>query len=181
MKYLNFTYFSRLFKPHTVNCYVFSLVFALMGSLQGKVFLNVSNRCPPLYPRALRKSALPPLWHGHTHSLWYLRQSVPRVPARLSVLHRLTAGCLYKYGGVGGNESPQIRPVSLRAYGRRYSMYSAFQDSRPVLNIQKKFRCNPPECPACPPSCNTHSKPCFCPALPCSSCGGTVPRTASDF
>ena len=26
--------------------------------------------------------------------------------------------------------------VSLRASGRRYSMYSAFQDSRPVLNIQ---------------------------------------------
>ncbi len=58
MNFLNFPYFSRLFKPHTVNCYVFSLVFALMGSLQGKVFLNVSNRCPPLYPRALRKSAL---------------------------------------------------------------------------------------------------------------------------
>jgi len=68
-----------------------------MGSLQGKVFLNVSNRCLPPYPRALRKSALPPLWHGHTHSWWYSRQSVPRVPARPSVLHRLTAGCLYKY------------------------------------------------------------------------------------
>ena len=38
-----------LFKLHTVNCYVLSLVFALMGSLQGMVFLNVSNRCPPLY------------------------------------------------------------------------------------------------------------------------------------
>ena len=58
MNFLNFPCFSRLFKPHTVNCYVFSLVFALMGSLQGKVFLNVSNRCPPHYPRALRKSAL---------------------------------------------------------------------------------------------------------------------------
>ena len=52
MNFLNFPYFSRLFKPYTVNCYVFSLVFALMGSLQGKVFLNVSNRCLPLYPRA---------------------------------------------------------------------------------------------------------------------------------
>lgn len=38
MNFLNFPYFSRLSKPHTVNCYVFSLVFALMGSLQGKFF-----------------------------------------------------------------------------------------------------------------------------------------------
>ena len=38
MNFLNFPYFSRLSKPHTVNCYAFSLVFALMGSLQGKVF-----------------------------------------------------------------------------------------------------------------------------------------------
>ena len=30
--------FFKAFKPHTVNCYVFSLVFALMGSLQGKFF-----------------------------------------------------------------------------------------------------------------------------------------------
>jgi len=159
----------------------FPLFLPLWAVYKGKFFLNVSNRCLPLYPRALRKSALPPLWHGHTHSLWYSRQSVPRVPAHLLALHRLTADCLYKYAEAGGSESPQIRPVSLRVSGRRYSMYSAFQDSRPVLNIQKKFRCNPPECPACPPSCNTHSKPCFCPALPCSSCGGTVPRTASDF
>lgn len=95
--------------------------------------------------------------------------------------HRLTAGCLYKYAGAGGSESPQIRPVSLRASDIRYSMYSAFQDSRLVLNIQMRFRCNPPECPACSPSCNTHSKPCFCPALLCSNCGGTVSRPASDF
>ena len=153
MNFLNFPYFSRLLEPHTVNCYVFSLVFALMGSLQGKVFLNVSNRCLPLYPRALRKSALPPLWHGHTHSWWYSRQSVPRVPARPSALHRLTAGCLYKYGGAGGSESPQIRPVSLPVSGRRYSMYLAFQGSRQVLNIQMRFRCNPPECPACSSCC----------------------------
>ena len=144
---------NRLLEPHTVNCYVFSLVFALMGSLQGKVFLNVSNRCLPPYPTALRKSALPPLWHGHTHSWWYSRQSVPRVPARPSALHRLTAGCLYKYGGAGGSESPQIRPVSLPVSGRRYSMYLAFQGSRQVLNIQMRFRCNPPECPACSSCC----------------------------
>ena len=30
MKFLNSPYFSRLFKPHTVNCYVLSLVFALI-------------------------------------------------------------------------------------------------------------------------------------------------------
>ena len=153
MNFLNFPYFSRLLEPHTVNCYVFSLVFALMGSLQGKVFLNVSNRCLPPYPTALRKSALPPLWHGHTHSWWYSRQSVPRVPARPSALHRLTADCLYKYGGAGGSESPQIRPVSLPVSGRRYSMYLAFQGSRQVLNIQMRFRCNPPECPACSSCC----------------------------
>ena len=159
----------------------FPLFLPLWVFYKGKFLWNVLNRCLPLYLRALRKSALLPLWHGHTHSLWYLRQSVPRVPARPSVLRRLTADCLYKYGGAGESESPQTRPVSLPVSGRRYSMYSAFQDSRPVLNIQKKFRCNPPECPVRPPSCNTNSKPCFCPALPCSSCGGTVPRTASDF
>ena len=43
---------SLFFKAYTVNCYAFSLVFALMGSLQGKVFLNVSNRCLQPYPRA---------------------------------------------------------------------------------------------------------------------------------
>ena len=37
MKFLNSPYFSRLFKPHTVNCYVLSLVFALIGSLQGQI------------------------------------------------------------------------------------------------------------------------------------------------
>ena len=37
MNFLNFPYFSRLFKPHTVNCYVLSLVFALIGSLQGQL------------------------------------------------------------------------------------------------------------------------------------------------
>lgn len=88
---------------------------------------------------------------------------------------------LHKYGGAGGSESPQIPPVSLRVSGRRYSMYLAFQGNRLVLNIQMRFRCNPPECPACSPSCNTHSKPCFYPALLCSNYGGTVPRTASDF
>ena len=44
----------------------------------------------------------------------------------------------------------------------------AFQGSRPVLNIQMRFRCNPPEYPACSPCCNTHSKPCFYPAQPIS-------------
>lgn len=44
-----------------------------------------------------------------------------------------------------------------------------------------KFRCSMPEFPACSPSCNTHNKFCFCPALLCSNCGGTVSRTASDF
>jgi hypothetical protein len=29
-----------------------------MGILQGKVFLNVSNRCPPLYPTALHTQAV---------------------------------------------------------------------------------------------------------------------------
>ena len=29
--------FSRLFTPHIVNCYVFSLVFVLMGYLQGQI------------------------------------------------------------------------------------------------------------------------------------------------
>ncbi len=83
-----------------------------MGSLQGKVFLNVSNRCLPPYPTALRKSALPPLWHGHTHSWWYSRQSVPRVPARPSELRRLTAGYLCKYCGAGGSESKNYGIVS---------------------------------------------------------------------
>ena len=52
MNFLNFPYFSRLFKPHTVNCYVFSLVFALMGSLQGKVF----SECIQSLPATLSKS-----------------------------------------------------------------------------------------------------------------------------
>ena len=54
---LELSSFFKVFKPHTVNCYVFSLVFALMGNLQGKVFLNVSNRFLPPYPKALRMSA----------------------------------------------------------------------------------------------------------------------------
>ena len=37
MNFLNFPYFSRIFQPHTVNCYVFSLVFVLMGYLQGQI------------------------------------------------------------------------------------------------------------------------------------------------
>ncbi len=139
----------------------FPLFLPLWAVYKGKFFLNVSNQCLPLYLTTLQKSALLPLWHGHTHSWWYSRQSVLRVLARPSALRRLTAGCLCKYDGAGGNENPQIPPVSLRASGRRCPMYSAFQDSRPVLNIQKKFRCNPSEFPACSPSCNTHSKPCF--------------------
>lgn len=48
---------------------------------------------------------MPSLWHGYTHSLWYLRQNVPRVPAHLSALRRLTADCLYKYAEAGGSSS----------------------------------------------------------------------------
>jgi len=36
--------------PYNVNCYVFSLAFAFMGSLQGKVFSD----CKLFYPSSFR-------------------------------------------------------------------------------------------------------------------------------
>lgn len=46
----NFPYFSRLSEPRIVNLYVFSLVFALMGNLQGKsLFIALQP-----YPEVLR-------------------------------------------------------------------------------------------------------------------------------
>ena len=84
----------------------------------------------------------------HTHSWWYSHQSVPRVPARPSVLHRLTADCLYKYGGAGGNENPQIRPVSLRVrkcgrliLGTRLPPYWEKQEKNSL-----KIRCSTGNC-----------------------------------
>ena len=45
----NFPYFSRLPEPQTMKLYVFSLVFALMGNLQGKVF----SYCPTTLSKSL--------------------------------------------------------------------------------------------------------------------------------
>ena len=44
-----FPYFSRLPEPQTMKLYVFSLVFALMGNLQGKVF----SYCPTTLSKSL--------------------------------------------------------------------------------------------------------------------------------
>ena len=63
----NFPYFSRLSEPRIVNLYVFSLVFALMGNLQGKsLFIALQP-----YPEVLRNFALLPLLRERKHSLWY--------------------------------------------------------------------------------------------------------------
>ena len=68
-----------------MNLYVFSLVFALMGKNKGNFFLIA----PQPYPRALRKSALLPLWRGRKHSLWYAHQNDPTAPAHPWAVHRL--------------------------------------------------------------------------------------------
>ena len=52
MNFLTFPYFSRFLEPHTVNCYVLSLVFDLMGSSQGKDF----SECIESLPATLSKS-----------------------------------------------------------------------------------------------------------------------------
>ena len=43
---MNFPYFSRLYEPINMNFYVFSLVFALMSNLQGKLFVIALQPCP---------------------------------------------------------------------------------------------------------------------------------------
>lgn len=45
----NFPYFTRLPEPQIVNLYVFSLVFALMGNLEGKFF----SYCPTTLSKSL--------------------------------------------------------------------------------------------------------------------------------
>ena len=45
----NFPYFTKLPEPQTMKLYVFSLVFALMGNLQGKVF----SYCPTTLSKSL--------------------------------------------------------------------------------------------------------------------------------
>ena len=63
----NFPYFSRLSEPRIVNLYVFSLVFALMGNLQGEsLFIALQP-----YPEVLRNFALLPSLRERKHSLWY--------------------------------------------------------------------------------------------------------------
>lgn len=63
----NFPYISRLSEPQIVNLYVFSLVFALMGNLQGKyLFIALQP-----YPEVLRNFVWLPSLHEHKHSLWY--------------------------------------------------------------------------------------------------------------
>lgn len=63
----NFPYFTRLPEPQIVNLYVFSLVFALMGNLQGKsLFIALQP-----YPEVLRNFALLPSLRERKHSLWY--------------------------------------------------------------------------------------------------------------
>lgn len=63
----NFPYFSRLSEPRIVNLYVFSLVFALMGNLQGKsLFIALQP-----YPEVLQNFALLPSLRERKHSLWY--------------------------------------------------------------------------------------------------------------
>ncbi len=97
MNFLTFPYFSRVFEPHTVNCYVLSLVFDLMGSSQGKDF----SECIKSLPATLSKS--PVEVRFASLAAWAytfmvaLTSECPRVSARPSVLRRLTADCLYKY------------------------------------------------------------------------------------
>lgn len=50
----NFPYFTRLSEPQTMKLYVFSLVFALMGNLQGKVF----SYCPTTLSKSLAEVRL---------------------------------------------------------------------------------------------------------------------------
>lgn len=63
----NFPYFSMLSEPRIVNLYVFSLVFALMGNLQGKsLFIALQP-----YPEVLRNFVWLPSLRERKHSLWY--------------------------------------------------------------------------------------------------------------
>ena len=50
----NFPYFTRLPEPQTMKLYVFSLVFALMSNLQGKVF----SYCPTTLSKSLAEVRL---------------------------------------------------------------------------------------------------------------------------
>ena len=50
----NFPYFTRLSEPQTMKLYVFSLVFALMGNLQGKGF----SYCPTTLSKSLAEVRL---------------------------------------------------------------------------------------------------------------------------
>ena len=86
---------------HQTNC--FPLFLPLSDKNKGNFF----NYRPLPYPKALRKSVSPLWWHGHKHSLWYLHQSVPEVPAHLSGLPRLIKGCSYKCASTGGSGSFQ--------------------------------------------------------------------------
>lgn len=100
---------------------------------QGQIFFN----CRPPYPKALRKSVSPLWWHEHKHSLWYLHQSVPEVPAHLSGLPRLITGCSYRCASTGGSGSFQAPLCVFVSDGIYWRGLWLPRKSRPAVSTQR--------------------------------------------
>ena len=128
---LTFLYFQG-FAVCPVSKYVsFSLVFVLIGKLQGKVFLiqfSLLNSFPQPYPIALRNPASPPLWHVHRHSWLCLRPNVLKAPARLLAAPRLITGSLHRGALVCGSGNPLTPALFLPLSGRLFLRWQEVQD-----------------------------------------------------
>ena len=158
-----------------MKLYVFSLVFALMGNLQGKFFLIA----PQPYPRALRKSALLPLWRERKHSLWYAHRNDPTTPAHPLAVHHLSEDwwcrCVLK---CGSGSLPTLESSGWHSC-KHFLLCLEAPNARPTSNIQRRFPYNPAVHPVCHQDYNTHNAHGSFPEPLCNSFCGTVVRTES--
>ena len=122
---------ARIFKAFRLSNIQTLCIFPCFCPYQPKQGKFFTLRSQP-YPRALRKSALPPSWRGRRCSWWYLRPSVQEAPAHLSVLRRQRAGCSCRCVGVCGNENPPIpQPLPL-PYGKSARLRLRKRKPRPA-------------------------------------------------
>lgn len=121
-----------------MKLYVFSLVFALMGNLQGKLLFIVQQP----YPEALRKFFWLPLWRGRKHSSWYAHRNDLAVPAHPLAVPCLSEDWWCRCALKCGSGSLPTQALADWHSCKRFLPCLEVPDVHPTSNIQKRFLCN---------------------------------------